>query len=109
MDLMSHLAQLSAYIVDKQLCADVGLDCIYDFSPLGFEQPLVEKIKRVEVQDPLEEINLGEDGENRPTYVSSLIDLKFKCSLIKVLKEYKYCFAWEYEEMPRLSRTLVEH
>ena len=64
MDLMSHLAQLSAYIVDKQLCADVGLDCIYDFSPLGFEQPLVEKIKRVEVQDPLKEINLGEDGEN---------------------------------------------
>ena len=50
MDLMSHLAQLSAYLADKKLCTEeVGLDCIYDSSLLGFEQPLEEKTKRVEV------------------------------------------------------------
>ena len=72
MDLLSHLAQLSAYIADKQLCIEeVGLDCIYDSSPLGFEQPLEEKM---------------EHDEHRPTYVSSLIAPKFKNSLFKVLK-----------------------
>ena len=51
-------------MVVKQLCIEeVGLDCIYDFSPLGFEQSLEEKIRRVEVQDPLEKVNLGETEE----------------------------------------------
>ena len=46
MDLLSHLAQLSAYMVDKQLCTEeVGLDYVYDSSPLRFEQPLEENIK----------------------------------------------------------------
>ena len=50
MDLLSYVAQLLAYMADKQLCTDeVVLDCIYDSSPLGFEQSLKERIKRVEV------------------------------------------------------------
>ena len=74
MDLWSHLAQLSTYMANKQLCkGEVGVDCIYDFSPLGFKQSLEEKIKRVEVKDSLEEVKLGENGEYRPTYVSYLI------------------------------------
>ena len=94
MDLSSHLAQLSAYMADKQLCTnEVGLDCIYDSSPLGFEQPLEGKIKRVEVQDPFGEVNLGEDDKYRPTYISSLIGCEFKKELVGVLKEYKDCFA----------------
>ena len=81
-------------MADKQLCTDeVGLYFIYDSSPLTFEQALEEKIKRVEVQDPLEEVNLGEDGEYRPTYISSLIGCEFKKELVGVLKEYKDCFA----------------
>ena len=32
-----------------------------------------------------------------------------KAALIKLLKEYIDCFAWEYSEMPGLSRDLVEH
>ena len=87
MNLMSHLAQLLAYMVDKQLCTrEVGLDCSYD-------QPLKQKIRRVEVQDPLEEVDLGENGEYRPTYVSILIAPDFKSTLIEVFKEYKDCFA----------------
>ena len=50
MDLMSHLAQLSAYMVDKRLCTEkVGLDYIYNSSALGLEKSLEEKIIRVEV------------------------------------------------------------
>jgi hypothetical protein len=33
----------------------------------------------------------------------------FKSDLIKLLKEYVDCFAWNYNEMPGLSRDLVEH
>jgi hypothetical protein len=29
--------------------------------------------------------------------------------LIKLLKEYKDCFAWDYLEMPSLDRSIVEH
>ena len=32
-----------------------------------------------------------------------------KAAFIKLLKEYVDCFAWEYSEMPGLSRDLVEH
>jgi hypothetical protein len=32
-----------------------------------------------------------------------------KSVLIRLLKEYVDCFAWEYHEMPGLSRELVEH
>ena len=32
-----------------------------------------------------------------------------KADLIKLLKEYVNCFAWEYSEMPGLSRDFVEH
>ena len=59
MDLTSHLAQLLTYMADKQLrTEELGLDCVYDSSCLGFEQSLEEKI-RVEVQDSLKEVNLG--------------------------------------------------
>jgi hypothetical protein len=29
--------------------------------------------------------------------------------LIKLLREYKDCFAWDYSEMPGLDRSVVEH
>ncbi|XP_020224220.1 uncharacterized protein LOC109806258 [Cajanus cajan] len=34
---------------------------------------------------------------------------KLKEELIRVLHEYKDCFAWDYDEMPGLDRGLVEH
>jgi hypothetical protein len=33
----------------------------------------------------------------------------FKLQLIKILKEYVDCFAWNYNETPGLSHDLVEH
>nr|AAL77160.1 Putative polyprotein [Oryza sativa Japonica Group]AAP53498.1 retrotransposon protein, putative, unclassified [Oryza sativa Japonica Group] len=34
---------------------------------------------------------------------------EFRTKLIDLLKEYRDCFAWEYYEMPGLSRSIVEH
>lgn len=82
------------------------LDCIYDGEPLGFEKdPMAPE--KMQPQDPLEEINLGEDGSKRPTYISANIDQKLKSEVISLLKEFKDCFAWDYNEIPGLSRDLV--
>ena len=84
------------------------LDCIYDEEPLGFEKdPMAPE--KMQPQDPLEEVDLGEKGDKRPTYISANIDPELKMKVISLLKEFKDCFAWDYNEMPGLSRNLVEH
>jgi hypothetical protein len=37
------------------------------------------------------------------------LDSYFREKLIKLLKEYKDCFALDYSEMPGLDRSIVEH
>ena len=59
--------------------------------------------------DLLEEFNIGPSDRPRPTYVSAKLDPEYKQELINLLKEYRNCFAWEYYEMPGLSRSIVEH
>lgn len=34
---------------------------------------------------------------------------RMKAKLIRVLIEYKDCFAWDYDEIPGLNRSVVEH
>ncbi|KAI5317065.1 hypothetical protein L3X38_036772 [Prunus dulcis] len=34
---------------------------------------------------------------------------KLRAKMKELLREFKDCFAWDYTEMPRLSRDLVEH
>ena len=59
--------------------------------------------------DPLEKVDLGDGTIPRSTFVNKNLSVQFKADLIKLLKEYINCFAWEYSEMPGLSRDLVEH
>ena len=59
--------------------------------------------------DPLETVDIGDDSIPRPTFVNANLLDDCKADLIKLLKEYVDCFAWEYSEMPGLSRDLVEH
>lgn len=61
------------------------------------------------VQNPLEEVNLGDENRHRPIYISGLITGEFRERLRNLLREFKDCFAEEYDEMPGLSRDLVEH
>ena len=84
------------------------MDVIYDNEPLGFEKdPLVTNVKML-AQDPLEEIDLGEGLIKRPTYISANIHPQLKVKVVQLLKEFKDYFAWDYDEMPGLSRDLVE-
>jgi hypothetical protein len=49
--------------------------------------------------DPLEEVDIGDGTVPRPTFVNKNLDPIFKLELIKLLKEYVDCFAWNYNEM----------
>jgi hypothetical protein len=59
--------------------------------------------------DKLEEIDIGDGDKPRPTFISIKLDSSFREELIKLLKEYKDCFAWDYSEMPDLDHSIVEH
>ena len=59
--------------------------------------------------DELEEIDIGDGDRPRPTFVSKKISVEFRSKLIELLRKYKDCFAWDYSEMPGLSRSVVEH
>jgi len=84
------------------------LDCIYDDELLGYEKDPAESTTKLKAQDPLENVDLGDGSEKRPTYVSAKINKEFKDRIVKLLKEYKDLFAWDYNEIPGLSREIVE-
>ena len=87
---------------------DKKLDCIYDDEPLGFEEDPMGSTIKMKAQDPLEEVDIGDGSVKRPTYISSKIPKSFKDRIVALLKNYKDCFAWDYHEMPGLSRKVVE-
>jgi len=64
--------------------------------------------KRMKAQDPLEEVDMGDGSIKRPTYISTKIDKDFIVQIIELLKKYKDSFAWDYNEIPGLSRGMVE-
>jgi hypothetical protein len=45
----------------------------------------------------------------RPTYANTKLSVAKKDEVRALLKQCVGCFAWEYTEMPRLDRALVEH
>jgi hypothetical protein len=59
--------------------------------------------------DKLEEIDIRDGDKPMPTFISANLESSFREELIKLLREYKDCFAWDYSEMPGLDRSIVEH
>jgi hypothetical protein len=59
--------------------------------------------------DDLDKVDIGGGVVLRPTYVSAHLNTSQKQETIKLLRAYTCCFAWDYTEMPGLSRQLVEH
>lgn len=59
--------------------------------------------------DPLEKVDIGDGTIPRPTFINQNMTADYKVKVIGLLREYVDCFAWEYHEMPGLSRELVEH
>jgi hypothetical protein len=59
--------------------------------------------------DDLEKVDIGDGVIPRLTYVSVHLNTVQKQEIIKLLKGYTRCFAWDYNEMPGLSRELIKH
>jgi hypothetical protein len=59
--------------------------------------------------DPLEEIYIGDGKTPRLTFINKTLETDSRSEMIVLLKEYSDCFAWNYTEMPGLSRQIVEH
>ena len=59
--------------------------------------------------DPFEQVDIGDGSMPRPTFINQNLEANYKEELIVLLKEYVDYFAWNYTEMSRLSRELVEH
>jgi hypothetical protein len=59
--------------------------------------------------DELEEIDIGLGDKPRPTFISKKLKPELREPMTVLLKEYADCFAWDYTEMPRLNRSIVEH
>jgi hypothetical protein len=59
--------------------------------------------------DELEEVDIAHRDKPRPTFISKKLDPSLQEPMIALLKEYSDCFAWDYTEMPRLDRSIVEH
>jgi hypothetical protein len=57
----------------------------------------------------LEEVDIRNGDKPKPTFISANLQSGFREELIKLLKEYKDCFAWDYSEMPGLDRSILEH
>ncbi|XP_050220389.1 uncharacterized protein LOC126670652 [Mercurialis annua] len=57
----------------------------------------------------MEENNSAEVLDAEVTYVSKNLEEDLKTKLNVLLQEYKDGFAWQYSDMPGLSKTLVEH
>ena len=62
-----------------------------------------------QVHDPMEEVNLDTVEELRITYIGSLLPFDLKEEIIAILQEFKDYFSWNYDEMPRWDKSLVEH
>jgi hypothetical protein len=41
-------------------------------------------------------VDIGNGDKPRPTFISANLESDFKEELIKLLREYKDCFAWDY-------------
>ena len=73
------------------------------------QAPLKLEDTQPEVHDPMEEVNLGTVEEPRITYINSLLPFDFKEMIIAIIQEFKDNFAWNYDEMIGLDKSLVEH
>jgi hypothetical protein len=93
------LEWLSRWIVEYHSYMDV----VQDLDELG---KLGQSFSSM---DDLGKIDIDVGVVPRPTYVSAHLNMSQKQEIIELLKAYMCYIAWDYTEMPGLSRELIEH
>jgi hypothetical protein len=97
------LKWLSRWTAEYCSSTDVAIGVVEDLDELGKLDCGFSSM------DNLEEIDIGDGVIPLPTYVSARLDVNQKQEIIELLKAYTCYFPWDYTEMPKLSRELVEH
>ncbi|KAI0492320.1 hypothetical protein KFK09_026591 [Dendrobium nobile] len=83
----------------------------YDEHPIEAE-PAPEELEdsgQAATIDELKEVNLGTEGDPRPTFISSLLPEDQIEEIKELLCEFRDCFAWTYAEMSGLSPDVAVH
>ncbi|CAA2989247.1 Retrotransposon gag [Olea europaea subsp. europaea] len=105
--------KLAVFELEQSIGRKVNkVDCLEEEVPtreLDDEVMRIAKPGYAQTQNPLIKVNIGNEGEDRPIFISQMLDQEVSDKLITLLKEYKDCFSWKYEYMPGLDRDLVEH
>ena len=55
------------------------------------------------------EVDLRNDNNHRPIYISARLSPTFENELIHLLNECKYCFTWSYDDLSNLDQELIVH
>src|SRR3954465_11193702 len=53
--------------------------------------------------DALLQVNMGDEANPKPIYISNALSLKEKDDLIALIRQYIDVFSWHYEDMPGLD------
>ena len=103
----ANLARVEAYLADRRAQLELPkksvalVDCIVESKEVQLDaiqlddlEPAIPKLddSLVEVQDPLQEVNLGEENKHKPNFVSQLLEPEFQTKLIELLRKYQDCF-----------------
>src|SRR3954471_11467914 len=59
--------------------------------------------------DSLLQVNMGDEANPKPIYISDTLSQNEKADLIALIREYIDVFAWHYEDMPGLDPKVVMH
>ena len=94
---------MAEYIDDLDGPEDLPRVQSYEFLCAESDKPSLE------VQDPLETIDLGIKDDPRPIQISGLLATEVRAKIVNLLHEFKDYFAWHYTKIPSLDSTLVEH
>jgi len=60
-------------------------------------------------KDKVTEINLGDEANPKPIFISESLSPSEKEDLIHLIREYKNVFAWKYEDMAGLDPQIAMH
>ena len=60
-------------------------------------------------EDKVVQINLGDDANHKPIFISESLSPSEKEDLVSLIREYIDVFAWTYKDMPGLDPQVAMH
>ncbi|KAL2466303.1 hypothetical protein Adt_42154 [Abeliophyllum distichum] len=98
--------KLAVLGLEQELLCEINkVDCLEEGN---FTKEVEDDLERIakpiyaQAQDPLTKINLGDEGEDLPTFIRQLLDKEVSIKVISLLKDIKIVLLWN------MSKCLVK-